>query len=79
MALLYLTLVFNGVSSFFFLGEYANMILMRCGALHMVVYNNYLYIIQDTIIFVVLSVAIALLQLRDNDCITLVVTQWTSQ
>ncbi|KAM3690172.1 hypothetical protein ACJW31_09G102400 [Castanea mollissima] len=35
MALLYLTLVFNGVCSFF-LGEYANMILMRCGALHLI-------------------------------------------
>lgn len=32
--LLYLTPVFNGVCSFF-LGEYANMILMRCGALHL--------------------------------------------
>jgi len=34
LTLLYLTLVFNGVSSFI-LGEYANMILMRCGALHL--------------------------------------------
>ena len=33
MALLYVTRVLNGISSF--LGEYANMILMRCGALHL--------------------------------------------